>query len=358
MPHGLVKDLKEPLRDQPDPTLMSPQAADGSDPVWDRDGVHEVYRQWRELLNRYSPVKYAVGESWTPFTPRVYQYARQNELGSIFDFSLQKAAWGRDDYRKIIERTSKCATAAGSAPVWVLGNHDVPRLTSRIGLPKGTDVEHWVTSNGTDPSIDPAQAERRARADALLMLGLPGTAFIYQGDELGLPEDLDLQPADLQDPIWERSGHRFKGRDGCRVPLPWNSDSVSFGFSQSGHPWLPQPAWYARYAVSNQERLPGSMLNLYRAAIAARRRWIRPGDEAEWLADGEYAEYGLGWRVSSGLEVLVNFSSDHAIRLPENATVMLNSRPEITDCADKQVPPETAVWYFRGTLASRSKENR
>ena len=234
----------------------------------------------------------------------------------------------------------------------------MPRLTSRIGLPKGTDVEHWVTSNGTDPSIDPAQAERRARADALVMLGLPGTAFIYQGDELGLPEDLDLQPADLQDPIWERSGHRFKGRDGCRVPLPWNSDSVSFGFSQSGHPWLPQPAWYARYAVSNQERLPGSMLNLYRAAIAARRRWIRPGDEAEWLADGEYAEYGLGWRVSSGLEVLVNFSSDHAIRLPEDATVMLNSRPEITDCADKQVPPETAVWYFRGTLASRSKENR
>lgn len=191
--HGLVKDLREPLRDRPDPALMSPQAADGSDPLWDRDGVHEIYRQWRELLNQYTPVKYAIGESWTPFTPRVYQYARQDELGSIFDFSLLKAAWDRDDYRKIIERTGVCAAAAGSAPVWVLGNHDVPRLASRIALPKGADVEHWVTSDGRDPSIDPARAERRARAEALLMLGLPGTAFIYQGDELGLPEDLDLR---------------------------------------------------------------------------------------------------------------------------------------------------------------------
>lgn len=356
--HGLVKDLREPLRDRPDPALMSPQAADGSDPLWDRDGVHEIYRQWRELLNQYTPVKYAIGESWTPFTPRVYQYARQDELGSIFDFSLLKAAWDRDDYRKIIDRTGVCAAAAGSAPVWVLRNHDVPRLASRIALPKGADVEHWVTSDGRDPSIDPARGERRARAEALLMLGLPGTAFIYQGDELGLPEDLDLRSADVQDPIWERSGHRFKGRDGCRVPLPWNSDSVSFGFSQSSHPWLPQPAWYARFAVSNQEGSPESMLNLYRAAIAERRHWIGPGDEAEWLTDGEYAEDGLGWRVSSGLEVLVNFSSEHAIRLPEEATVLLNSCPERTDRANKQVPPESAVWYFRGAPVSRSKENQ
>lgn len=357
--HGLVKDLSEPLRDRPDPTLMSPQAADGSDPLWDRDGVHEIYRQWRELFNQYKPVKYAIGESWTPFTPRIYQYARQNELGSIFDFSLQKASWDRDDYRKVIERTSASAAAVGSAPVWVLGNHDVPRLASRIALPKGRDAARWVASNGSDPHIDPAQARRRARAAALLMLGLPGTAFIYQGDELGLPEDLDLQPADLSDPIWERSGHEFKGRDGCRVPLPWDSGSVSFGFSRSDRTWLPQPAWFERYAVSNQERSPESVLNLYRTAVAIRRRWIGPDDEVEWSSDDEDSADGLGWKVSSGMGVVVNFSSQHAIRLPEDATVLLNSRSiDARDSMNRLVPPETTVWYFQGSRASRSKESR
>lgn len=139
--HGLAKDLREPLRDRPDPTKMYPQAADGSDPMWDRDAVHDIYRGWRELFNEYQPAKYAVGESWTPFSDRVFQYARQDELGAIFDFSLEKAAWNRDEYRHTVERTRRYAIEAGTAPTWVLGNHDVPRIASRLGVPSGTDIE-------------------------------------------------------------------------------------------------------------------------------------------------------------------------------------------------------------------------
>lgn len=232
--HGLAKDLREPLRDRIDPTLMSPQATDGSDPLWDRDAVHDIYREWRDLFNQYTPAKYAVGESWSPFTTRIFQYAKPDELGAVFDFSMSKAAWNREEYRTTIERTHRYALAAETAPTWVLGNHDVPRIASRLGLPSGANIEQWVTSNGTNPPIAPALAARRARAAALVMLGLPGTAFVYQGEELGLPEDFDLTEDEIQDPNWERSGHYFKGRDGCRVPLPWQSDGPAFGFNATG----------------------------------------------------------------------------------------------------------------------------
>ena len=205
-----------------------------SDPLWDRDAVHDIYREWRDLFNQYTPAKYAVGESWSPFTTRIFQYAKPDELGAVFDFSMSKAAWNREEYRTTIERTHRYALAAETAPTWVLGNHDVPRIASRLGLPSGANIEQWVTSNGTNPPIDPALAARRARAAALVMLGLPGTAFVYQGEELGLPEDFDLTEDEIQDPNWERSGHYFKGRDGCRVPLPWQSDGPAFGFNATG----------------------------------------------------------------------------------------------------------------------------
>ena len=137
--HGLAKDLREPLRDRPDPTKMYPQAADGSDPMGDRDAGHDIYRGWRELFNEYQPAKYAVGESWTPFSDRVFQYARQDELGAIFDFSLEKAVWNRDEYRHTVERTRRYAIEAGTAPTWVPGNNDVPRIVARLGEPAAHD---------------------------------------------------------------------------------------------------------------------------------------------------------------------------------------------------------------------------
>lgn len=344
--HGLAKDLCDPLRDRPDPNVMGPQAADGSDPIWDRDEVHTIYRAWRELFNEYVPAKYAIGESWQPFTPRIFQYARQDELGAVFDFSLEKAVWDRDDYRSIIERTVDCARQAATAPTWVLGNHDVPRVASRLGVPAGADVEAWVTSNGTDPVIDAASAWRRARAAALIMLGLPGTAFIYQGEELGLPEDLELTPDQLQDPNWERSGHRFKGRDGCRVPLPWSAEGPSFGFNDTGAAWLPQPAWYAGYAASAQDGVDGSILSLYRRAVGLRREWVARGADTAmtWLDDPSEPQL-LSWRLPSGLTVAVNCSADRGLPMPEHNRVLVSSAADWRDGDDPaELAPETAVW--------------
>lgn len=346
--HGLAKDLTDPLRDRPDPTIMGPQADDGSDPLWDRDEVHTIYRAWRELFDRYTPAKYAIGESWQPFSPRIFQYARQDELGAVFDFSLEKAAWERDTYRDIIIRTHEFARQAGTAPTWVLGNHDVPRVASRIGLPAGACIDDWVTSDGTDPAVDPVSSLRRARAAALVMLGLPGTAFIYQGEELGLPEDFDLTHDQIQDPNWERSNHRFKGRDGCRVPLPWHRHGPAFGFNETGASWLPQPDWYAEYAVDVQDKTAGSTLSLYRAALALRPQWVARGDDiaVTWL-DEPRSEHDdlLAWRLPSGMTVVVNFSSRDSAPLPEYRQVLLSSDPEWRPgCTPGTIPPETAVW--------------
>lgn len=344
--HGLAKDLCDPLRDRPDPTVLGPQADDGSDPLWDRDEVHAIYRAWRWLFDEYMPAKYAIGESWHPFSPRIFQYARQDELGAVFDFSLQKAAWGRDIYREVIARTWDYARQAATAPTWVLGNHDVPRVASRIGLPVGADIDTWVTSDGTDPAVDPVAAQRRARAAALIMLGLPGTAFIYQGEELGLPEDFDLTPDQLRDPNWERSGHRFKGRDGCRVPLPWTADGPAFGFNDTGAAWLPQPDWYAGYAASAQDGVDGSILSLYRRAVGLRREWVARGADTAmtWLDDPSEPQL-LSWRLPSGLTVAVNCSADRGLPMPEHNRVLVSSAADWRDGDDPaELAPETAVW--------------
>ena len=344
--HGLAKDLRDPLRDRPDPTVLGPQADDGSDPLWDRDEVHAIYRAWRRLFDEYMPAKYAIGESWHPFSPRIFQYARQDELGAVFDFSLQKAAWGRDIYREVIARTWDYARQAATAPTWVLGNHDVPRVASRIGLPVGAGIDTWVTSDGTDPAVDPVAAQRRARAAALIMLGLPGTAFIYQGEELGLPEDFDLTPDQLRDPNWERSGHRFKGRDGCRVPLPWTADGPAFGFNDTGAAWLPQPDWYAGYAASAQDGVDGSILSLYRRAVGLRREWVARGADTAmtWLDDPSEPQL-LSWRLPSGLTVAVNCSADRGLPMPEHNRVLVSSAADWRDGDDPaELAPETAVW--------------
>ena len=345
--HGLAKDLDRDDLDDFKIIGGEMHCADGTHPLYDRNEVHDIYREWRELFNQYKPAKYAIGESWTPFNERVFQYAKQDELGAIFDFSLEKADWDRDAYRVSIERTWKYAKTAETAPTWVLGNHDVPRIASRLGVPTGTDIEAWVTSNGTNPPIDPASAARRARAAALVMLGLPGTAFIYQGEELGLPEDFDLLPEELQDPIWERRKHAFKGRDGCRVPLPWTGEKdKAFGFNDSGRAWLPQPDWFADYAESGQEGQDDSTLNLYRQAVAIRKRMVKHGAniDLEWLPDDVCGPDGFGWTLPSGMTVLTNFSSTRSIALPEHAAVLLESRCSGT--ADR-VLPETTVWYRR-----------
>ncbi|MBL8929394.1 MAG: glycoside hydrolase family 13 protein [Kineosporiaceae bacterium] len=334
--HSLAKDLSEPLRSQPNLDRALP--LDGTDPLYDREEVHEIYRSWRAVFDSYDPPKMAVAETWHPTTSRTYLYARPSELGQVFDFSLLKAEWGRDEFLAVIRRSLRDHQGVGGGLTWVLSSHDVPRHPSRYALPLGVTPEDWLRSNGSRPAVDPAAAQRRGRAATLLMLALPGSAYLYQGEELGLLEVADLHEDDLRDPVWERSGHALKGRDGCRVPLPWTRGGPSFGFGPGGA-WLPQPAWFAAHSAEAQAAEPDSTLNLYRRALVLRRALHGDDLSLDWIDTGDPELLCFARR--NGWLVVVNFSA-RPKPLP-SGRVILASRSLDGD----QLPGETTVWIVR-----------
>jgi alpha-glucosidase len=238
------------------------------------------------------------------------------------------------EYREVITECLADAATSGASSTWVLSNHDVVRHASRYGLPAGTDLHAWLMTDGQQPPLDLELGLRRARAASLLMLALPGSAYLYQGEELGLPEVADLPPAVLQDPIWERTRNSSKGRDGCRVPLPWTTTGESHGFGDGGS-WLPQPELFGDFSVAAEEGVAGSTLELYRTAI--RLRNTLQGDETlEWVETGDpevvhYVRPG-GWHC------ITNFGGT-PYRLPAG-TVRLSSAP----VEQGLLPAATTVW--------------
>jgi alpha-glucosidase len=292
--HALAKDLSEPLASYPR-IHRDVLKDDGTDPLFDRDDVHEIFRGWRRVLNEYDPPRSAVAEAWAP-PARLPLYARPDELGQAFEFDLVTEPWQASAFRTSIRTALDRARAAGASSTWVLSNHDIVRHASRFGLPDGADLDAWLMTDGTDPVEDRALGLRRARAGTLLMLALPGAAYLYQGEELGLPEVADIPFDRLADPIWERHGHTVKGRDGCRVPLPWTSSGPSFGFGEHGA-HLPQPAWFGALSVEAQEADPGSTLTLYRRALALRAELVSDED-ASFVDDRDEVIQVVrnGWR--------------------------------------------------------------
>ncbi|MEV7995760.1 alpha-amylase family glycosyl hydrolase [Streptomyces sp. NPDC086077] len=339
--HALAKDLGEPLRDLGAPELSDEAAlADmppGSHPFYDRDEVHEIYRDWRKILDAYSPPRMAVAEAWVPGARRAL-YARPDELGQAFNFEYLKAGWDAEELREVITASLATAHAAGASATWVLSNHDVVRHATRLVLPPGTDLDAWLLSGGNAPAVDPAAGLRRARAATLLMLALPGSSYVYQGEELGLPEVADLPTAVLQDPIWEQTGHVRKGRDGCRVPLPWTTTGPSYGFG-SGGSWLPQPASFASYAVEAQDGAEGSTLELYRTALRLRRKLLE-GESLTWADDT--ASGVLHFARSDGWRCLTNLSGG-PVPLPAGEPLLSSAPLE----PDGRLGPDTTVWLGR-----------
>ncbi|MFH9658344.1 glycoside hydrolase family 13 protein [Streptomyces sp. NPDC017248] len=336
--HGLAKDLTEPLRDLGDIGATGeaalPRMAPGSHPYWDRDEVHEIYRDWRKVFDAYSPPRTAVAEAWVP-GPRRALYARPDELGQAFNFEYLEAGWDAAELREVITGSLATARSAGASATWVLSNHDVVRHASRLMLPPGTDPAAWLLSGGTAPAVDPVAGLRRARAATLLMLALPGSAYLYQGEELGLPEVADLPTEVLQDPIWEQTGHVRKGRDGCRVPLPWTTTGPSYGFGP-GAGWLPQPASFAGYAVEAQAGTEGSTLELYRTALRLRRKLLA-GETLDWAPDAP-ADV-LDFRRTDAWRCVTNLGAA-PVPLPAGE-VLLSSAPLP---AAGTLPPDTTVW--------------
>lgn len=337
--HALVKDMSSPLRSKPSLEIL---VDDGTDPLFDRDEVHTVFEGWRAVLNEYDPPRTAVAEAWVPFTERRLKYARPTELGQAFNFDLLQAPFAAADFKDIVQKCLAEASASGASSTWVFSNHDVIRHTSRYAIQHGTalsDEEQnaWQMSGGTDPVPDYTAGLRRARAATLFMLGLPGSAYLYQGEELGLLEVADLPKASLQDPTWFRTGHTIKGRDGCRVPLPWEASSANFGFG--GIPWLPQPEWFGEFAADSQTGVAGSTLSMYRQALKLRRE-LQSGELLDWVELGHPDL--VSYIRPNGWQVVSNFSTK-AAPLPAGldlSRVVLSSG----DDADASIPAETTLW--------------
>ena len=338
--HMLTKDLSEPLPSQAELDAM-PQ--DGNHPLIDRDDVHEVYAEWRQVFNSYDPPRTAVAEAWVA-SHRVPKYASPESLGQSFNFELLEADFDAAQFRSIASANVALAAQSGSSSTWVLSNHDVVRHPTRYGLPvvprtaEGRPTTRiggqWLLSGGVEPKLDRERGLRRAKAATMFMLALPGSTYIYQGEELGLHEVAEIPDADRQDPTFFRSRGVDVGRDGCRVPLPWSSGGSSFGFGGGGA-HLPQPAWFADVAASVEDGDPASTLNLYRRVLALRHE-LQTAETLEWVETGR--DDVLAFRRPGGWLTATVFGTE-AFPLPAGEVLVAGSPIE-----DGLLAGETTAW--------------
>lgn len=321
-------------------------------PFFDQDGVHDVYRQWRTVLDEYAGNKLGpegpslegrgretggrifVAEAWTPTVERTANYVRPDELHQAFNFQYLSTDWDAEELRTVIDRTLEAMRPVGAPATWVLSNHDVTRHATRFANPPGLGTQ--IRTAG-----DRELGLRRARAASLLMLALPGSAYVYQGEELGLPDVVDLPDEVRQDPAYFRGAGQDGFRDGCRVPIPWTREGSSYGFGNGGS-WLPQPDGWGELSIEAQTGTAGSTLELYRAALAARRTQpdLGAGDSVEWLRAPEGV---LAFR--RGEFVCVANTSGESVTTSAYGRLLLASG-EVTEAdGEAKLPADTTVWW-------------
>ncbi|MCU1556864.1 MAG: alpha-amylase, partial [Microbacteriaceae bacterium] len=296
---------------------------------------HDIYRGWNSVLAEYGGERILVAEAWVAPAERLSRYVRSDEMQQAFNFDFMTVGWDPVEMRRAIDSALATNAAVGATTTWVLSNHDVVRHASRFGL---ADPTAWPPGIGPDDEQPDAELGlRRARAATLLMFALPGSAYIYEGEELGLPEHTTLPASARHDPGFFRTNGAQAGRDGCRVPLPWRSDAPGLGFGPTGATWLPQPEAFADLAVDRQEGVVGSTLEFYREAIVQRARlglgrggvsWNRIGPELIDLNNGP-------------VRVLVNCGK-MPLDLPVDPQVLLES--EEGAVTNGRLRPDTAVW--------------
>ncbi|KAF0845930.1 alpha-glucosidase [Nocardia caishijiensis] len=309
--HGMAKPDGLPDMARVDTKML---VHDDDDPRFNNPGVHAIHRRIRTVLDDY-PHAVSIGEVWVDDNVRFGEYVRPDELHLAFNFRLAEAGFAAEDVRTAITHSLDAVSAVGAPPTWTLSNHDIEREVTRYGGGK-TGVA-------------------RARAMMMVELALPGAVFVYNGAELGLPNVDDLPEDALRDPVWERSGHTERGRDGCRVPIPWEGGAAPFGFT-SGTPWLPMPAQWADRTVEAQLETLHSTLSLYRLAIDLRgTRAEFAGDRIEWYGSPTGC---LAFRRPGGLVCVLN-ASDGPIQLPPGE-LLLSSAP----VADDRLPANAAAW--------------
>ncbi|MDQ1082532.1 MULTISPECIES: glycoside hydrolase family 13 protein [Microbacterium] len=331
--HGLIK--ADGLPDfTPDPEGGSMGGDTAEVPYWGQAGVHEVWREWHEVLAAYDGDRALCAEAWLPTVEQTALWVRPDEMHQAFNFHYLETKWDAAALRAVITESLAQYGAVGAPSTWVLSNHDVVRHASRLALtaenPQGAGI--GPKSPGQP---DPVKGLRRARAATSLMLALPGSSYLYQGEELGLPEVIDLPDDARQDPTWFRTNGERYGRDGCRVPLPWTADAPAYGFNTTGASWLPQPAEWAELAHDAQVDDPSSTLSLYQALLAERRERNLGAGGLEWL-DG-YGDDVVAFRNGT-LTVIANLG-DAAVALPAGEVLVASGPVD-----GHSLPTDTTVW--------------
>lgn len=332
--HGLIKE--EGL---PDHFPSSGGGSMGGDefiptPYFGQDGVHDVWRRWRRVLEEYGTDRILVAEAWIYPLERMAHWVRPDEMHQAFNFAYLETPWDAAEQRRIITESLAAFGGVGAPSTWVLSNHDVVRHASRLALTAENPQGHGIGPNS--PGLPIADLGlKRARAASLMMLALPGSAYVYQGEELGLPEHVFIPDEARQDPTWFRTNHERYGRDGCRVPLPWEATAPAYGFNDTGASWLPQPDAWAGLARDVQSGDASSTLELYRSALTARAAHRLGDGTIEWLDLGE----GVLAFDNGPVRVIANVTGEP---VPFEGTVLAASGD-----LDGTVPRDTTAWLLR-----------
>ena len=322
--HGMAKPADLP--DMTDSVEILRHTDD--DPRFNDPGVHAIHREIRAVMDEY-PGTANVGEVWVSSNDAFAEYVRRDELHLGFNFRLATVDYDADQVREAITESLAATSSVGAVPTWTLSNHDVPREVTRYAPAPA--------ESGLNGGQALAIGALRARAMALVELALPGTVFIYNGAELGLP-NADLPDDALVDPVWENSGHTDRGRDECRVPMPWEGSEPPFGFSSTPDTWLPIPADWAGLTVEAQLEDIFSTLSLYRQALEL--RYARPefsGDTVEWYGAPDGC---IAFRRPGGLICAMNASTE-PIPLPPGQVLLVS-----TPLDNGLLPPNTAAWLI------------
>ena len=331
--HGLIK--KDGLPDYTPAEDADSMGGEEEDvPYWGQPGVHDVYRDWHQVLAEYPGNRALCAEAWLPTPEKTALWVRSDEMHQAFNFPYAMTDWNGPALRKVISDSLRAFPAVGAPATWVLSNHDVIRHASRLALTADSPQGEGIGPTSAAQPI-PELGLRRARAATSVMLGLPGSAYLFQGEELGLPEVVDLPDDSRQDPTWFRTNHEKYGRDGCRVPIPWEADAPAFGFNDSGAAWLPQPAEFARFARDVEQDDPDSTLSLYRTLLRLRRDHGLGAGELTWL-DG-FGDEAIAFR-NNGVTVIANLA-EAPLQLPAGRILVSSSPVE-----DGMLPTDTTVW--------------
>jgi len=337
--HGMVKEAGLPdIRHDVTAAMLGTEHK----PFWDQEGVHDIYRSWRKIFDSYPGDRMGVAEAWVFPASRIARYVRPDELQNSFNFEMLTTLWDAKQIKSKIDSSIEAMAEVGAPTSWVFNNHDVVRSIDRLDLGLTNDGTSTFTRQGDPAKFNVARGTLRARSATLMTLALPGGTYLYQGEEIGLPEVRDIPEDRLTDPRWKMSGYVDRGRDGCRVPLPWTADPKGgFGFSTNDslklhESWLPQSPWMGDFAVDTQDGVEGSTLTMYRTALAIRKTEAGLGDgPMEWIQTGADV---VAFKRPGNFACYINFGAP--LELPSDSKILIASGP----ITGHTLPTDTAVW--------------